>query len=392
MQRAGPRPGIAYGDKDVAGRRIRLQRWGDFRREVAAIIRLLREAEGRFIIFQQRNKHRFVQFRVLDDGAIKGEAVSNNFLEKGERLTAATCRHLVELGWQKPARTSPNFWSLWTHPLPIGKMVSLAVTTLRDAFEVASPCDLEICCHSFNDAVPAQHQTGIRSTRDPDTTAHTKRSAARLERLVAELFRAHWRAVEADITNGVDVPRSRADYFYASARRQRLRLARRYYAPARAAKFANASVVEILHMSEPWLGAFRDQVEYWCHEGRALRKELRQLVAAEYVAVSWLSPDPFGRPRQELTSVSPHPDETVVYGDLYEVTASGFSCGSYLRICKSAAEPFRESERIEAMVGIKREFFDNAAENGEPKGAWQINFRESEDPRVIEADVEPGDA
>jgi hypothetical protein len=133
-----------------AGKSVcRLQRWGDFRREIAALIRLLGKTEGRFIIFAQRNKnkHRFVQFRVFADGVIGGEAVSNNFLEKGQRPTASTHRFLVELGWQKPWKTSPNFWSTWQPPPPIEKIASLAATTLRDAFEIASPAGLEIDCH-----------------------------------------------------------------------------------------------------------------------------------------------------------------------------------------------------------------------------------------------------
>src|ERR1017187_51966 len=129
-----------------------LQGWDDFRREGTALIRLLGDVEGRFIIFAHRNRHRFVQFRVFENGVIRGEAASNNFLGKGrvsedargEWLTPATCRDLVELGWKKPAKTSPNYWSNWQPPLPISKMVTLTVTTLRDAFEIASPDELEI--------------------------------------------------------------------------------------------------------------------------------------------------------------------------------------------------------------------------------------------------------
>jgi hypothetical protein len=152
-----------------AGRSVcRLQGWGDFRREIATFIRLLGEAEGRFIIFSERSRHRFVQFCSLREGAIKGEAVSNNFLEKGGRLTAATCRNLLELGWQKPAaKTSPNFWFVWQPRLPIDGMVSLALTTLRSAFEVASPGDLEICCDSWNPAVHVQGKARLKRTRVP---------------------------------------------------------------------------------------------------------------------------------------------------------------------------------------------------------------------------------
>jgi hypothetical protein len=217
------------------------------------------------------------------------------------------------------------------------------------------------------------------------------RSATRLERLVAELFRVRWRAVAANLSKGVDVAKARACWFFASGQRGRLRMARRYYAPSRAAKLANASVHEILHLSDAWLSAFRDYAAREGLEGKTLREEVRQLVAAEYVAVSSDLPDPYGCIREESTTVNALPTEGVLYDDVYEITASGVSSGARLRICKSVAQPFGESERSETIVGIENDFFANAASDGEPEGAWQINFLDSEDPRVIEADIKPGD-
>ncbi len=243
---------------------------------------------------------------------------------------------------------------------------------------------LELRCQKVGNKMPG------RQGKTPGSTAPSAGGRTRLQRLVTKLFRDHWRAVNADLTNGINVASNRAHFFYASSRRVRLRLARRYYAPGRVSKRANALDDEILNLLDAWLGAFRNHVDYDLVEGRELRKELRQLVAAEYVAVAWNSPDPFDRPLQEVTAVSPLPDEPVAYGDVYEITASGYSCGAFLRICKSVAEPFRESERFETMAGIKREFFDNARADGEPKGAWKLNFLESEDPRLIEVNVKPG--
>ena len=208
---------------------------------------------------------------------------------------------------------------------------------------------------------------------------------------MAELFRARWRAVAADLSKGVDVAKDRACWFFASGQRKRLRMARCYYAPPRAVKLANASADEILHLSDAWLSAFRDYVECDGLEGKALREDLRQLVAAEYVAVSSDLPDSYGFIRQESTTVNALPTEGVLYDDVYEITASGVSSGARLWICKSVAEPFDRSERCETMVGIENDFFANAVSDGEPKGAWEINFRDSGDPRLIEADIKPGD-
>ena len=55
----------------------------------------------------------------------------------------------------------------------------------------------------------------------------------------------------------------------------------------------------------------------------------------------------------------------VLYGDVYEVTAGWFSCGGYLKVCKSVAEPFSRFERTEPMKAIELEFLATAAEAGE---------------------------
>ena len=43
----------------------------------------------------------------------------------------------------------------------------------------------------------------------------------------------------------------------------------------------------------------------------------------------------------------------------------------------------------DALKGHEAKIDLKTASDGEPKGTWQINFRGCEDPRVIEADVEP---
>ncbi len=213
-------------------------------------------------------------------------------------------------------------------------------------------------------------------------------TSTRLQRLLTKLFREHWQSVHEKLAEGVDVAAGRAEFFYASRDRECLKLARSYYAPVRSTTLANASHDEILRLSAAWFNEFRDHVKYDLVKGKELHNELRRLLAAEYVAVARPSSAPSDRSCQEATSVSPLPDQSVVYGDVYEITASGFSSGAYLRVCKSVAEPFSESERTEAMVGLKREFFENA-DSSEDGDAWRIKFRRSKDPRVIEADIIP---
>jgi hypothetical protein len=87
--------------------------------------------------------------------------------------------------------------------------------------------------------------------------------------------------------------------------------------------------------------------------------------------------------------VFPLPDESVIYGDVYEITAAGFSSGSGLRVCKSVAEPFLKSERQEAEIGIEEEFYENAKSDDYPNAEeyWQLAYLEVTDRRAIDVDI-----
>ena len=148
---------------------------------------------------------------------------------------------------------------------------------------------------------------------------------------------------------------------------------------------ASAPGDEVVRLTSIWFEPFFDYVDEWLTKPTEIRKELCQLVAAEYVAVT-LSNNK-SSPLGDLSLVHPLPNETVPYGDVYEITASGLSVGANLRICKSVAEPFSEAERREAMIGIEREFHENARADGEDENVWEINFSEPTDPCVIEAEV-----
>jgi hypothetical protein len=88
--------------------------------------------------------------------------------------------------------------------------------------------------------------------RKVPTYSATVAKAKKIETLLAERFRARWKAVEADFATGVDVAGSRAHCFLASDSRARLRTARRYYTPARASKFATLPDSEILQLCWAW--------------------------------------------------------------------------------------------------------------------------------------------
>jgi hypothetical protein len=63
-------------------------------------------------------------------------------------LNPATCRKLAELGWKEP-RKRGNFWRRWRAPIPVPKIVSLVVATLRDTFGVVAAADIKITRGEF---------------------------------------------------------------------------------------------------------------------------------------------------------------------------------------------------------------------------------------------------
>jgi hypothetical protein len=230
----------------------------------------------------------------------------------------------------------------------------------------------------------ARTQATGRAGRQSVPGKSAKRPAVtkQLEEVEAELvklFRAHWRSVNAKIVRGVDVARQRAHMFFGTNDRERLRAARRYYTPTRSAKLATASDDEILRLSEPWFSAAREQLERWGYD-----KELRKLVAAEYVALVWDSYDPEDLRKEPAGLVAPLPDESAYYGDVFEITQR---FGLILRVCKSVAEPFFKRERREAAAGIEQEFFDNARQSGYEGDEWRVDSSGVNDPRAVDVEI-----
>src|ERR1035441_7143670 len=196
------------------------------------------------------------------------------------------------------------------------------------------------------DSKPVNSEVAEKKIRPKRTTKR-----GRLEAVLVEVFHSHWQAVTEKINAGDDVADGRAGFVFASNKRQRERFARKYYEPARVFKLASTPADEVVRLASPWLEAFCEYADEWLMKPSEIRNELSQLVAAEYVAVSY--PYNNSNPMGEAPTVHPLPNETVPYGDVYEITASGYSSGGNLRVFKSIAEPFSEAERREAMVGIE---------------------------------------
>lgn len=135
-------------------------RWDYFVRRLTTVLRAQAEANGRFVIVSARHPHRFVQFVAhiraskYSPALLRGEAISNRFLEGEERLSKLTQATLNQLGW-KPANTRfPNFWRTWPTGADRAEVSAVAVRTLREAFGITSPKSLSIECGLF-----ASHET-----------------------------------------------------------------------------------------------------------------------------------------------------------------------------------------------------------------------------------------
>jgi hypothetical protein len=126
------------------GRQVcRFRSWGGFEKQLGQTLGLWASKEGRYIVIGARVPTRYIQFASIGNGGVKGEATSNYYLKRGERLTVAACRRLMRLGWKGP-RKKGNFWNRWRSPVSLGELGSLAVRTLRDVFKMNSPRALEI--------------------------------------------------------------------------------------------------------------------------------------------------------------------------------------------------------------------------------------------------------
>lgn len=227
--------------------------------------------------------------------------------------------------------------------------------------------------------------------------------AKKIEKLLALSFRARWNAIEVDLAKGVNVAKARAPFFLANDSRARLRIARRYYAPARAKQFANASIGEIVKLCWAWFIPFQIYAHNSEGELRELGEQLRPLVAAEYVAMTWGLFDVRGEDWNWDPSEPFSIDELSCYAspefcplhsecDAYEIIAVGGS-GNYLRICKSVPEPFHKAERIRAMDKIEGQFLSNAAAEGADPRTFRLDFRLPEYSReLIEVDIIDGDS
>ena len=99
------------------------------------------------MIISSRNANRYVQLASLKGGGVIGEAVGNHFLSAADQLSPGACRALCGMGWMLPHTSgwgNGNFWRRWADATPTEEIAKIAVRSLRDVLDVASPSILEI--------------------------------------------------------------------------------------------------------------------------------------------------------------------------------------------------------------------------------------------------------
>jgi hypothetical protein len=112
-------------------------RLSTFHRDLVDLIDLLVRSPGRWIfILEPGESDRYLQMLVYEDGSIFAEAVSNNFLEGPDRLSAEEETELSAIGWNEPRLpVKPNWWSVQATIYPdTSKLAGLVLGTLEAVY------------------------------------------------------------------------------------------------------------------------------------------------------------------------------------------------------------------------------------------------------------------
>ncbi|MDX2182646.1 MAG: hypothetical protein SFW08_01560 [Gemmatimonadaceae bacterium] len=111
-----------------------------------------------FLVLACTDANRFVQFAVQGPGRIRGEVVSDHFLEDDERLSTAERASIAALGWKPPTHAddapaakvvkggSPNWFADFAGPAAARLAARAAVQTLAGAFKHSPP---QVRYHAF---------------------------------------------------------------------------------------------------------------------------------------------------------------------------------------------------------------------------------------------------
>jgi len=147
--------------------------WKLFTCELATAMRELEEDE--WLVLSDKTRNRFVQFMNQGGAGWRAEAVSDFYLEDGDRLSEDDHAALLALGWSAPTRLpdefghhpdgSPNYFVDLANPVPLEELAALAVSTLAGAHRVGHPNDLEYATGGRGNVAIRLPNLGIRRAR-----------------------------------------------------------------------------------------------------------------------------------------------------------------------------------------------------------------------------------
>jgi hypothetical protein len=141
----------------------------DWNRLVERLTRVLNALpEDHYLILTVPGRHRFVQFVGTPDGGLRGESVSNAYLEPHERLTQQQERALARLGWHAPTLVptgaspreqvpggSPNWFVDLVRPVNGKVLRQLVSRTFAEVYGVRHPSGLRYSAfHADGEPLP----------------------------------------------------------------------------------------------------------------------------------------------------------------------------------------------------------------------------------------------
>jgi hypothetical protein len=127
--------------------------WVALEHALAQTLRDLGKEE--FLIISHKTSQAFVQFAGHGRDGMRTEAISNEYLFDGAKLSGPAVQALLDAGWKAPTHSaatedsvqpdlgSPNFFMDFKHPVRFDVLARIAVKSLRDVYKVRHPRDLQ---------------------------------------------------------------------------------------------------------------------------------------------------------------------------------------------------------------------------------------------------------
>jgi hypothetical protein len=166
-------------------------------------------------------------------------------------------------------------------------------------------------------------------------------------------------------------------------------MAREFYSATHLTALVELTRDEVLDRLSVWLEAAIDSAFEDCSAGdnptQEERREQEQFIGRLARSQYVVKVESAGRTGGTL--VDGHPDEEVAYSDLYEMSASGFSVGGTIFLCKTTGEPFSRRDSRTTFLGMQKEFRENARDDGEDEEWMFERLEDSDDHRVIQVMV-----